>query len=155
MPKVYLAVGSNLGDRKANIEKAKTLLKTLPDIHFLKSSACYETDPVGGPAQGKYLNAVWEIETHASPKILMEELLRIEAELGRKRTVRNAPRTIDLDILFYGDLTIAQEGLTLPHPRMRERWFVLKPLADLCPDFRHPALNKTVSELLEALLAAH
>ena len=155
MPKVYIAAGSNLGDRKANLENAQTALKHLFGIKFLRSSKTYETDPVGGPAQGKYLNAVWEVETLASPKVLMEDLLNIESELGRKRSIRNAPRVIDLDILFYGEMEIQQEGLTVPHPRMHERWFVLKPLAELCPDFRHPGLDKTVSQLLEDVLASH
>ena len=118
---------------------------------MVKASSVYETDPVGGPLQGKYLNAVWEIKTSFLPVELLNELLRLEKRMGRRRTVPNAPRIIDLDILFYGDEVIQRKGLQIPHPRLHERGFVLKPLAEIAPNFMHPVLKKTVRVLLKEL----
>ena len=148
MERVYLGVGSNLGDRAAYLKKAQSLLSTIPKARFLRSSNLYETKPVGGPPQGKYLNAVWEIETSLAPGALKDKLREIEAKLGRKRSVVNAPRKIDLDILFYGNKIVEEEGLRIPHPRLHERLFVLEPLAELAFDFKHPVLKKSVRELL-------
>ncbi len=147
----YIAVGSNLGERLEYLNQAQERLSKLKGIRFLKSSAVYETEPVGGAEQGKYLNAVWEIETSLAPQELMKQLLAIEKKLGRVRTELHAPRTIDLDILFYQDRMIEEPGLSIPHPRLQEREFVLKPLMDLCPDFTHPRLKKTVRELSQNL----
>jgi 2-amino-4-hydroxy-6-hydroxymethyldihydropteridine diphosphokinase len=155
MPRAFIAVGSNLGDRLKNIQQAEQALKSMPGTKILRLSPVYETEPAGGPPQGKYLNMVWEIETILSPVQLLDVLLEIEKNLGRVRTVRNAPRTIDLDILLYDDKIIEREGLKVPHPRLHERTFVLKPLADLVPDWTHPQFGKTVRTLLEELLESH
>ena len=145
---VYIGVGSNLGNRPSFLELARDLVQKLPATRFLRSSQVHETDPVGGPPQGKFLNAVWEIETRLPPVELKDRLLQIEEKLGRKRTVQNAPREIDLDILFYGDRVVQGPGLEIPHPRLRERLFVLVPLAELVPDKTHPQLKKLVRQLL-------
>lgn len=144
-------MGSNLGDRALFLEKAQGSVSKLPKTRFLKASSVYETDPVGGPPQGKFLNAVWEIETSLSPEELKTQLKRIEVRLGRKRTTQNAPREIDLDILFYGDQLIHGTDLEIPHPRLHERLFVLMPLCELDPQKIHPRLKKTARELLEDL----
>lgn len=150
--RVYLGVGSNLGDRLAHLKQAESLLKKIPQTRFLRSSSVIETDPVGGgPQDPKYLNAVWEIETALTPETLKEHLFEIEIELGRQRSLRNTPREIDLDILFYGNRVVKAKRLEIPHPRLHERTFVLKPLAELAPDWRHPGLKKTVKELLRSL----
>ena len=120
----------------------------MPDTQWIQSSSVLETDPVGGPLQGKFLNAVWEVKTNLLPKSLKDKLLQIELQLGRRRTVPNAPREIDLDILFYGNRIIEEESLTIPHPRLHERSFVLVPLEELTKDFVHPKLNKSIRELL-------
>ena len=145
----YIGVGSNLGDRRHLIECAQAALMTRPAIKFLRRAPIYETRPVGGPPQGLYLNTVWEIETGLSAGELLEVLLAVEKRLGRERREKNGPRTIDLDLLFYGDEVIKEGGLVVPHPRLHERWFVLKPLWDLRADFVHPVFEKSVCELLD------
>ena len=152
---VYLGIGSNLGDRGSLIKEACKELSAHPKIKFLKSAPIYETDPIGGPAQGRYLNTVWEIETQLSAKDLLVFLFQIEEKLGRKRAEKNGPRVIDLDILFFGDQVINQPGLEIPHPRIPQRWFVLKPLWDLRADLVHPVLEKSVCELLDEVDASH
>lgn len=149
--KVYLSVGSNLGDRTAHLKETRSWVERLPKTKFLRSSSVHETDPVGGPPQGKYLNAIWEIETALLPRKLKNELKRIEQTLGRKASFRNAPREIDLDIILYGDQVVEESDLQIPHPRFHERGFVLEPLAELVPGKIHPTLGKTVKELLEEL----
>ena len=149
MVRAFLGVGSNLGGREKNLSRAKILLEKRKGVKVAKVSPVYETEPVGGPPQGKYLNAVWEIETDLGAEELLKVLLQIESELGRKRRLRNEPRPIDLDILFYGSEVIRRPGLVIPHPRLHEREFVLRPLADLAPAFVHPELRKTVRRLLE------
>lgn len=151
--KVYLGVGSNLGDRANLLLKAKSLLSKFPKSRFIRSSSVIETEPVGGPPQGKYLNAVWEIETSLSPREFKEKLREIEDQLGRKRAaLANAPREIDLDVLFFGNQIINEEQLKIPHPRLQERLFVLEPLAEIAPDLKHPILNQPVKELLQEAL---
>ena len=146
----YIGVGSNLGNRKQTIERAKALLLKTPGVRFLREAPLYETKPVGGPeGQGMYFNTVWEIETTLSAQSLLKSLLAIETSLGRKRSGANSPRTIDLDLLFWGDEILNQSGLSVPHPRLHERWFVLKPLWDLRADFVHPVLKKSICELLD------
>lgn len=149
----YVGVGSNLGSRETNIERAKQLLETAGRIRWVRSAPVYETDPVGGPPQGRFLNTVWEIETDLKPAELLSELHQIESRLGRARKVKNEPRGIDLDILFFGEMVLTG-SLEVPHPRSHERWFVLKPLADLAPELVHPVLKKTVRELLKEIEAA-
>ena len=127
----YIGIGSNLGDRAKYIKSAIEKLKETRGIEVKRVSKIYETEPVGGSKQGKYLNGVIEIETHLEPRELMAELEAIEKQLGRERSVKNAPRTIDLDILLYGDKKINKPDLKIPHPRMYEREFVMKPLKEL------------------------
>jgi 2-amino-4-hydroxy-6-hydroxymethyldihydropteridine diphosphokinase len=127
----YIGVGSNLGDRSKFIERAMEELKRAKGIRFNRSSSIYETEPVSDIRQGRYLNGVIEIETELGPEALLKELSRIEDALGRKRTVRNAPRTIDLDILYYGGERVDKKDLVIPHPKIKEREFVLKGLREL------------------------
>lgn len=151
--KAYIAVGSNMGDRATLIKQAEDSVQKISGIHLKKKSAFYETEPVGAPGpQEKYLNGVWEIETSLQADKLLAELMKVETSLGRVRKEKNEPRPIDLDILFYGGHVIKEEGLSVPHPRLHERWFVLKPLADLCPDFIHPEKKETVRVLLSKVV---
>ncbi len=145
----FIGVGSNLGNREETIEEAKENLIKVPQIRFNRSAPIYETDPVGAPKQGKFLNTVWEIETDLTAQELLKVLLIIESGLGRKRFEKNGPRTIDLDLLLYGDYVINEKDLIVPHPRLHERWFVLKPLWDLRSDFVHPVFKKSICELLD------
>lgn len=126
----YLSLGSNLGDRAANL-RAGVAAVAQGDPH--RVSPLYETEPVGGPAQGPYLNVVVELETAASPRELLVRCQAAEAAAGRVRTVRFGPRTLDADVLVVDDLCVNDEDLVVPHPRMQERRFVLQPLADLAP----------------------
>lgn len=153
MARVYLGVGSNLGDRSFYLEQAKELLKKIPQTRFLRSSSVFETDPVGGPPQGKFLNAAWEIETRLSPHKLKEWLRQIEHRIGRRRTRSdmNMPREIDLDILSYGSQVIQKKDLKIPHPRLHERRFVLEPLCEIAPHWVHPLLKKTIKELFQEI----
>ena len=127
----YIGIGSNLDNRQESIEKAIEELKKDKDIRFKRSSSIYETEAVSDIPQGKYLNGVLEIETDLEPRYLLKELNRIEKKLGRERAAKNAPRTIDLDILYYGDKKVSGSDLTIPHPRINEREFVLKGLREL------------------------
>ncbi len=130
----YIGVGSNLGDRKNNINTAIRKIKTIAGTKVTKTSSVLETLPVGGPrSQPLFFNTVLELNTKLSPYQLLLELQKIENALGRVRTVVNGPRTIDLDILTYGDLVLKEKALTIPHPRILEREFVLKPLKEIAP----------------------
>jgi 2-amino-4-hydroxy-6-hydroxymethyldihydropteridine diphosphokinase len=130
----FLGLGSNLGDRLANLGHAVSLLGRDEDVRVVRSSRVYETDPVGGPEQPEYLNAVIEAETSRSARDLLARCLEIEREMGRVRAERWGPRVIDIDVLTYDDLEIDEPGLTIPHPRMHERGFVLVPLLELVAD---------------------
>jgi 2-amino-4-hydroxy-6-hydroxymethyldihydropteridine diphosphokinase len=130
----YIGVGSNMGDRRMYIDKAIERLKATSGVELRRVSTIYETEPVGDIPQGMFLNGVIEVGTNMSPKAFMRELRGIEDGLGRKRVLRNGPRTIDLDILYYGDARIDEEDLVIPHPRIGEREFVLKGLRELGMD---------------------
>lgn len=131
MTTCYIGIGSNLGDRRVYIDKAIGELRMSAGIKIARVSSIYETDPVSNIPQGRFLNGVIEAETVLDPRELLKRLGEIEAGLGRKRAIKNAPRTIDLDILYYGDETINERGLVVPHPRIGEREFVLKGLREL------------------------
>jgi len=146
-PRVYLGLGSNLGDREAAIEGALLRLAAR-GFRTTRRSSLWLTEPVGGPHQGSFLNAAAGGETALSPDELLEACLATEREMGRVRTVRNGPRTIDVDILLFGDERRGGPGLEIPHPRLAERRFVLAPLAEIAAEVLHPVLRVTVAELL-------
>ena len=129
----YIAFGSNIGDRDKNIKQALAFLKAHPKIKVIKTSSIIETDPEGAPAQGKFLNGAVKIETDLSARRLLQALQDIENKLGRERAVKNGPRTIDLDIIFYNDKVINEPDLVIPHPRWRQRSFVTEPLREIMP----------------------
>ncbi len=147
MAVVHIGIGSNLGNRKENCLKALDLLSAR-GIVIGKQSSLYETEPWGVEDQPKFMNMAAEIETGLEPLKLLETLKSVEEEMGRKEGYRWGPRVIDLDILFFGDMVIECPELTIPHPLMHEREFVLRPLAEIAPDKVHPVLKKTVTELL-------
>jgi len=150
MPRAYLSIGSNLGDRINYLKKALEKLKQ-NNIQIIKSSNIIETEPYGYKEQGKFLNMAVEIDSDLEPFELMKLISKIESELGRIRTKRWGPRVIDIDIIFYDYLIINEPDLKIPHPDMQNRFFVLKPLQEIAPDFVHPVLKKTITELLENL----
>lgn len=146
---VYLSLGSNLGDRAANLDRAIAELPAA-GLEVKRVSSTYETEPVGVRSQPWFLNLVVEGETDLFPVQLLERLQAIEIRLGRRRLAGRGPRSIDIDILLYGNFRIARPDLMVPHPRLEERRFVLEPLAELAPDLRHPASRLTMRELLAA-----
>ena len=147
MKTVYIALGSNLGDRVANLLQARERMRS-SNLKLTGASSIYETEPRELLDQPWFLNQVIEAETTLYPRQLMARLLRIEQEMGRRRTTPNSPRIIDLDILLFGDMVIHLPGLEVPHPRMAERRFVLEPLAELAPALRHPRTRRGVREML-------
>jgi 2-amino-4-hydroxy-6-hydroxymethyldihydropteridine diphosphokinase len=143
----YLGLGSNLGNRAAQIDEAVNKLNDLNKIQVLKISAKLETKPVGYAEQPDFINCVLEIETDLEPDILLKEILRIEEVMGRKHTFKWGPRKIDIDILFYGDQVITSSKLIIPHRELHKRKFVLNSLMELSPDFVHPVLGKTIRDI--------
>jgi 2-amino-4-hydroxy-6-hydroxymethyldihydropteridine diphosphokinase len=144
---VYIALGSNLGDRKVNLETAIDNLP--PKVWVLAQSKIYQTAPWGYDDQPDYLNQVIKCETMLSPEELWRYVNELENQLGRQPTFRYGPRLIDIDILFYGDLVLHSPDLIIPHPRLHERSFVLVPLNDLAPKLHHPVSGKTVENMLK------
>ncbi|MBP6943480.1 MAG: 2-amino-4-hydroxy-6-hydroxymethyldihydropteridine diphosphokinase [Candidatus Omnitrophica bacterium] len=148
----FIALGSNLGDRRANIMKAIELLKSAGKVEIMKVSSLHETEPEGGPPQGKFLDGAAEIRTELSPHELLAHLKQVEQETGRRPSgVRWGPREIDLDILLYGDLTVNDPDLTIPHPLLHLRAFMAGPLAEIAPGAFHPVIRKTASGIFEGL----
>ncbi len=146
----YIGLGANIGPREVTLLRAVDLLAEADDVEMLAVSQLRETDPVGIVDQQRFLNGAAQIETSLSPRALLELLLRIEQSLGRVREERWGPRTVDLDLLAYGDLTVDEPGLRVPHPRLHERRFALEPLSELDPELIVPGLG-SVSAALAAL----
>jgi 2-amino-4-hydroxy-6-hydroxymethyldihydropteridine diphosphokinase len=147
---VYIALGSNIGDRAANLAEARRRMERL-DIAIVRESSIYETAPWGYLEQPRFLNQVVEAATNWMPRQLISRLKQVERGMGRRQTVRNGPRNIDLDILLYGDAIVSAPGLEIPHPRMGERRFVLEPLTQLAGDLRHPRTGATIRQMLAAV----
>ncbi|OGL43560.1 MAG: 2-amino-4-hydroxy-6-hydroxymethyldihydropteridine diphosphokinase [Candidatus Schekmanbacteria bacterium RBG_16_38_10] len=152
MKKSYISIGSNLGDRTYFINTAINYLTASKNITILRQSSIYETEPEGKIDQPKFLNCIVELETKYTSIELLHKLQEIENKLGRVRAERWGPRTLDMDILFYGNEIVDCEKLTIPHPLIAERRFVLEPLSELIPDFEHPISHKKISELKNYLM---
>lgn len=155
--RAFIGIGSNLGDRAANYREAIQRIAQIPQTRVVRQSSIYETDPVGG-LKGAFLNGVIEVETEINAELLMRRLLGIERVMGRRRVRgrkpargKYRPRIIDLDLLFFNKETIDTRAVTIPHPRLQERLFVLAPMSELAPTLIHPKLNKSISEMMAAL----
>jgi 2-amino-4-hydroxy-6-hydroxymethyldihydropteridine diphosphokinase len=148
---VYLSLGSNLGDRSGNLKNAISQLSQLGEV--VAVSSFYETEPVEVTAQPWFLNCAVKLETEKMPKQLLKGILDLEREMGRRRTQNKGPRNIDIDILLFGSSIVETKGLTIPHPALHERRFVLEPLVEIASELRHPVYKKTVREMRDALPA--
>lgn len=151
MPRAYLGLGSNMGERQKELAFALEQLQKHPHIRLLQVAAFLETDPVGYLEQDKFLNTAAAVETTLTPHQLLAELQRIEQDAGRVRTIRWGPRTLDIDILLYDSFILDDQELTIPHPRMRERAFVLLPMLEIAPDLPVPPDGQTIRQLLNQL----
>ncbi len=151
MQRVYVGIGSNMGDREFLIRKAIEALRDLPHTHVIRVSSLYDTEPVGETEQPPFLNAVAWVETELPPRELLWQMLLIEQRMGRVRKKRWGPRPIDLDIVFIDDQIIDEPDLVVPHPEAHRRAFVLLPLQELDADFRHPVTGETVRRMIQKL----
>ncbi len=151
-PNAYLALGTNLGDRRENLREAVRLLTESDSLRLRLVASLYETAPVGGPQeQSDYFNSAISISTRLDAPTLLKHCLDVERMMGRVRKQANGPRNIDIDMLIYEDLQIELPDLTIPHPRMHLRRFVLTPMVEIAPDLRHPAIGATMKDLLDQL----
>ena len=151
--RVFIGIGSKLGKRREHYQKALDLMEDLPNTHIAKCSSLYESEPIGD-AKNWYLNGAVELETDFDPHKLLSRLQKIEQTMGRKKTAQTkkwASRKIDLDILLFDNYVVDDERLKIPHPEMHQRRFVLLPLSELAPQFTHPHLGSTISQLLAAV----
>ncbi len=151
----YIALGSNLGDREATLHSALAQLQETPSVNVTRVSTIIETPPMGQPGQQPYLNAAAQLETTLAPRGLLNQFLKIEAAHGRKRdaAARWGPRELDIDLLLFADRIIDEPGLTVPHPHMHERLFVMQPLMEISPALMHPILERDIAALTRDLLA--
>ena len=148
---VYLSLGSNVGNRQANLEQAITQLANLGAV--VRRSAFYETEPMEVTDQPWFLNCAVELETELMPKQFIAAVLDVERSMGRKRTKKKGPRTIDIDVILFGKSIVEMKGLTVPHPAMHLRRFVLEPMVEIAPEVRHPVFKRSMRELRDALPA--
>ena len=147
--RVYLSLGANVGDRAANLNTAIDRIAALGKVTAV--SSFYETEPVEFAAQPWFLNCAVKLDTEKMPKQLLAAILDLEQEMGRRRVRKSGPRSIDIDILLFGNSIVDAQGLTVPHPAMHQRRFVLEPLAEIAPEVRHPVFKRTIRELRDAL----
>ena len=145
--KAYVGLGANLGDPEKQVRGALAALGRIPGTRLVRASSLWRSAPVGHAVQPDFVNAVAAIETDAAPRALLEQLLAIEKTFGRERSFANAPRTLDLDLLLYGDRVLSEQGLEVPHPRMHERAFVLAPLLEIAPEVDIPGKGKAATLL--------
>ena len=146
---VYLSLGSNVGDRAANLHSAIDRICAFGKV--VAVSSFYETEPVEFTAQAWFLNCAVALDTETTPRQLLDAILEIEQQMGRRRTQKKGPRILDIDILLFGNLIVDDSGLSIPHPAMHERRFVLEPLAEIAPNAQHPVLKQTIRQLRDAL----